>query len=56
MAKKSSSGSKTPTDARSAVSGRYVTKDYAQSHPKTTVVETKPGGSPPGTKGTSNKK
>jgi hypothetical protein len=27
--------------ARSAASGRYVTKAYAQAHPKTTVIETK---------------
>ena len=25
--------------ARSAVNGRYVSKDYARKHPKTTVVE-----------------
>lgn len=43
-----SSGSK----ARSAVTGRYVTKKYADKHPRTTVVETsKPGGSNPGKKG-----
>ncbi len=26
--------------ARSAKTGRYVTKDYAKKHPSTTVVET----------------
>lgn len=26
--------------ARSAVTGRIVSQDYAKSHPKTTVVET----------------
>jgi hypothetical protein len=25
---------------RSAVTGRYVTRQYAQNHPKTTVTET----------------
>ena len=49
--------SKKPTDkkgsARSAKTGQYVTKTYASKHPATTVVEkkTKPGGSPPITKG-----
>ncbi|MBK8945435.1 MAG: multidrug transporter [Ignavibacteriae bacterium] len=32
---KGNSGSK----ARSAISGKYVTKGYAKSHPKTTVLE-----------------
>lgn len=27
------------TRARSAVTGHYVTKDYARKHPSTTVVE-----------------
>ena len=27
------------TNARSAISGRYVKKGYAKSHPRTTVVE-----------------
>ena len=35
MAGKKSTGSK----ARSAVTGKYVKKDYAKKHPKTTVVE-----------------
>ena len=35
MAKGSSSGGK----ARSAGTGRYVTKEYADRNPKTTVVE-----------------
>ena len=26
--------------ARSAVTGRYVTKGYAKAHPRTTVIET----------------
>lgn len=26
--------------ARSAITGRYVTKRYAKAHPRTTVVET----------------
>lgn len=25
--------------ARSAITGRYVTKSYAKSHPRTTVIE-----------------
>ena len=29
--------------ARSAITGRFVTKRYASKHPKTTVVETKRG-------------
>ena len=37
MAKRS--GSK----ARSAVTGKYVTKSYAKKHPKTTVVEKSKG-------------
>ena len=32
-------GSKSGGKARSAVSGRYVKKSYAKTHPKTTVVE-----------------
>ncbi len=36
MSKSKSSGS---GKARSAVSGRYVAKEYAKSHPRTTVVE-----------------
>lgn len=32
--------SKTVKHARSAKTGRYVTKDYAKKHPSTTVVET----------------
>ncbi len=42
MAKKPSSKSSSSTGkARSAESGRYVTKEYAKRHPKTTVVEKK---------------
>ncbi len=29
----------TKTNARSAVTGRYVTKKFAKTHPKTTVTE-----------------
>ncbi|PBI91048.1 hypothetical protein BKP42_54000 [Rhodococcus erythropolis] len=39
MAKNSGSSSK--GSARSAITGKYVTKGYAKSHPKTTVVESK---------------
>ena len=35
MAKKSSKAH------RSAVTGKYVTRDYAKKHPRTTVAETK---------------
>lgn len=28
-----------PTQNRSAITGRYVTPQYAKSHPKTTVTE-----------------
>jgi hypothetical protein len=35
MAPKKKSGGK----ARSAITGHYVTKDYAKKNPKTTVVE-----------------
>jgi hypothetical protein len=38
--KKSSSKSKGTTYYRSADSGKYVTKKYAEKHPKTTVKET----------------
>lgn len=38
MAKKKK---KTKGKARSAVSGKYVSKDFAASHPKTTVNEKK---------------
>lgn len=31
---------KTTKIARSAISGKFVTKKYAAQHPKTTVVET----------------
>ena len=31
--------SKTVEKARDAETGKFVTKDYAKSHPKTTVVE-----------------
>ncbi|HEY9314461.1 MULTISPECIES: hypothetical protein [Nocardiaceae] len=39
MAKNSGRSSK--GSARSAITGKYVTKGYAKSHPKTTVVESK---------------
>lgn len=32
---------KSPPHYRSAVTGRYVTKHYAETHPKTTVRESK---------------
>lgn len=37
--KTSSSSKSAGGRARSAVSGEFVTKDYAKSHPKTTVTE-----------------
>lgn len=37
---RSSSRSSVKTSYRSAKSGRYVTKEYAQKHPSTTVKET----------------
>jgi len=37
MAKKCGGGKKA---ARSAISGKFVKKSYADKHPKTTVVET----------------
>ena len=37
--KSGSSGRGSSGDARSAKTGRYVTKGYAKSHPNTTVVE-----------------
>ena len=49
MAKKPSRG-KQDAGYRSAKTGQYVTEEYAKSHPSTTVKETKPGGSKPGTK------
>jgi hypothetical protein len=40
MAGKKSSSKATPKgNARSAVTGKYVPKAYAKSHPKTTVIE-----------------
>jgi hypothetical protein len=39
MAKKGSGGS-SGSKARSAVTGRYVSKSYAKAHPRTTVIET----------------
>jgi hypothetical protein len=39
MAKKGSGGS-SGSKARSAETGRYVTKRYAKAHPRTTVIET----------------
>ncbi len=41
MAKKSSGSSKSSGKSRSAITGRYVKKSYAKSHPKTTVTEKK---------------
>lgn len=40
MAKGKSSGGKSARkgSGRSAITGRFVTKSYAKSHPKTTVV------------------
>lgn len=40
MAGKKSAGGR-PGKARSAQTGRYVTKDYAKKHPSTTVTEKK---------------
>lgn len=40
MAKKSSSKSTKITHHRDAGTGKYVTKKYADKHPKTTVKET----------------
>lgn len=40
MAKKSSSKPSVTTRSRSADTGEYVTKEFAKSHPKTTVKET----------------
>ena len=51
MAKKSGGSGRVDTGYRSAKSGQYVTKKYAEKHPNTTVKETKPGGSNPGKKG-----
>ena len=36
-----SKGRKTGGKYRSAISGRYVTADYAKRHPKTTVKESR---------------
>jgi hypothetical protein len=44
MAKKGTSGG-SGTRARSAISGRFVTKAYARRSPKNTVVETVKRGS-----------
>jgi hypothetical protein len=38
MARKGSGG-RSGSKARSAITGRYVTKRYARAHPRTTVVE-----------------
>ena len=46
MATKSSGG-----HGRSAISGRYVTTNYATNHPKTTVVEHKSSSKPTGKSG-----
>ena len=37
--KKSGSGSKGPGIGRNSGTGRFVTKDYAKKHPKTTEIE-----------------
>jgi hypothetical protein len=47
---KKPSGGKQDGRFRSAITGQYVTEKYAKSYPSTTVKETKPGGSKPGTK------
>jgi hypothetical protein len=39
---------KSGTSARSAISGRFVTKAHASRSPRTTVVETRGGGSTQG--------
>ncbi|RVI96122.1 multidrug transporter [Sinorhizobium medicae] len=48
MAKKPTSDGKSD---RSAVTGRYVTEEYAKKHPRTTVSESRPKPPPPGKKG-----
>ena len=40
MAKATSPKPATPTKSRDAGTGQYVTKTYADKHPKTTVKET----------------
>jgi hypothetical protein len=39
---KSSGGTKSNGNARSAETGKFVTKAFAKSHPKTTVTERAP--------------
>ncbi len=41
MGKKSTPNSK--GKARSAITGQYVTYEYAKAHPKTTVIEKRKG-------------
>ena len=36
------SGHQPHTNARSAITGQYVTLEYARRHPRTTVIETVP--------------
>jgi len=50
MAKKPGGSDRSDAGFRSAKTGQYVTKKYAEKHPSTTVRETKPGGSKPGKK------
>lgn len=42
----------TVTIARNSISGRFVTKRYAETHPKTTEVERRPKPSSPPAKPT----
>ncbi len=50
MAKKAGGTNRTGAGYRDAGTGQYVTKKYAEAHPKTTVKETKPTAPPPGKK------
>lgn len=50
MAKKPAGGGRVDAGYRDAGSGQYVTKKYADAHPKSTVKETKPAAPPPGKK------
>ncbi len=50
MAKSSEGGKRDDAGYRSAKSGQYVSKKFAEKNPSTTVKETKPDGSKPGTK------
>ncbi len=47
---RNASGGKQGEHNRSAITGRYVTKEYADAHRSTTVNETKSGGSKPRSK------